>query len=216
MPAVRNMEQPTAILIADLSGYTALTETHGSHAAADLIDQFIGIVDQSLIGDCALHQIVGDEVLLISESPDHLLSTTRSIRQQLCDRHHFLQLHGGLHYGQLLKRKNSYFGTALNLASRMANLAGTGSILCSEDFKAALNSRSAVQFKALGRHTFKNLSEEKELFELTFGNFRSVHIDPVCRMIIRHPESAITDPMLEGIFFCSEKCRSLYMKSTNA
>ena len=44
------MEQDIAILIADLTGYTSLTDTHGASAAADLIDKFMGIVEKSLFG----------------------------------------------------------------------------------------------------------------------------------------------------------------------
>ena len=40
-----------AILIADLSGYSALTETHGAVSAADLIDKYLGIVEDCLVGD---------------------------------------------------------------------------------------------------------------------------------------------------------------------
>jgi len=35
------MEENIAILMADLSGYTALTETHGLSLAADLIDRYV-------------------------------------------------------------------------------------------------------------------------------------------------------------------------------
>ena len=45
------MEKNIAILMADLSGYTALTETHGSVAAADIIDRYIAIVENCLVGD---------------------------------------------------------------------------------------------------------------------------------------------------------------------
>jgi len=35
------MEQNIGILIADLSGYIALTETHGAATDADLIDKYL-------------------------------------------------------------------------------------------------------------------------------------------------------------------------------
>ena len=59
------MEKNLAILIADLSGYTALTEAHGAMSAADLIDTFLKMVDESLVGDSHLHQRRGDEVMII-------------------------------------------------------------------------------------------------------------------------------------------------------
>ena len=69
------MERDIAILIADLSGYTALTETHGSFAAADFIDKYIQIVENCLVGDSELHERTGDEIMIVSSTSDFLLST---------------------------------------------------------------------------------------------------------------------------------------------
>jgi class 3 adenylate cyclase len=44
------MEENIAIMMADLSGYTALTETHGPSSAADLIDKYMEIVETCLVG----------------------------------------------------------------------------------------------------------------------------------------------------------------------
>jgi class 3 adenylate cyclase len=38
---IKDMEEDIAILMADLSGYTALTETHGPHGAADIVEKYI-------------------------------------------------------------------------------------------------------------------------------------------------------------------------------
>ena len=43
------MEENLAILMADLSGYTALTETHGAVSAANLIDRYVEIVEKCLV-----------------------------------------------------------------------------------------------------------------------------------------------------------------------
>ena len=69
------MEENIAILMADLSGYTALTETHGSSGAADIVEKYITIVRDCLVGNCELHGVVGDEVIIVSDSADHLIYT---------------------------------------------------------------------------------------------------------------------------------------------
>jgi adenylate cyclase len=69
------MRKNIAILMADLSGYTDRTETHGSFAAADLIDKYIGIVENCLVGDSRLHQRTGAEIVIVSASPNYLLAT---------------------------------------------------------------------------------------------------------------------------------------------
>ena len=206
------MEQNIAILIADLSGYTALTETHGATTAADVIDKYLEIVHESLVGESQLHQRVGDEVMIVSTSPDHLMSTAVMLIQNCSKEHLFLQVHGGLHYGKMLKRNDHYFGSPLNLTSRIAANANKGTFWCSEGFVNALSKGSSFTLCSKGKHSFKNVSEETEVFELVIEHPDFSHIDPVCRMLIRK-ETAILHPHEHNVFFCSENCLAIYMRN---
>jgi adenylate cyclase len=206
------MEQNIAILIADLSGYTALTETHGATTAADLVDKFLEIVDESLVGYSKLHQRVGDEVMIVSASPDHLISTAIMLIQNCSREHNFLQVHGGLHYGRMQKRNNHYFGSPLNLTSRIAGKANKGTFWCSSEFVNALSNRSAFIFSSKGKQSFKNVSEESEVFEIMIENPDS-YIDPVCRMLIYKKETATPHPHEQNIFFCSPDCLDIYIRN---
>jgi class 3 adenylate cyclase len=201
-----------AILMADLSGYTALTETHGAAAAADVVDRYLDIVKNSLVGDSHLHERTGDEVMLISSSADNLLATALMLMQAVSAEENFLLLHGGLHWGKLLHRNNSYFGTAINLTSRIASKAGPGSIWCSQDFVDAVADNAVSVFVSKGKHSFKNMSNETELFELQTSKSKSLFIDPVCRMLILDEDKSCTHPELPGIYFCSNACMELFMQ----
>jgi adenylate cyclase len=200
------MEENIAILMADLSGYTALTETHGSVAAADLIDKYIGIVENCLVGDSKLHERTGDEIMIVSASPDFLLATALLIGKNTSNEENFLQVHGGLHYGKVLKRANSYFGSAINLTSRIAAKANAGTYWCSEEYVNALSDKSLFTLKSKGNHLFKNISKEKEVFELSIENKKAFHIDPVCRMLILDSQNAIPHPNEDDRYFCSSDC----------
>src|SRR5258706_1722830 len=156
------MEKNIAILIADLSGYTALTEAHGSAAAADLIDKYIVIVKTCLVGDSQIHERTGDEIMIVSSSPDFLLATALMIENKTSNEENFLQVHGGLHYGKVLKRGDSYFGSALNLTSRIAAKANAGTYWCSDEFVNALSDKTMFTFTSKGIHLFKNITEGKE------------------------------------------------------
>lgn len=199
--------------MADLSGYTALTETHGAATAADLIDKYLKIVDNCLVGDSTLHQCVGDEVMIVSASPDHLLSTAIMLIQNCSKANNFLQLHGGLHYGKILKRNNNYFGAPVNLTSRIAAKANKGSFWCSAQFINSLSDISVFTFSSKGKHIFKNVSEENEVFELMIENPNSFYIDPVCPMLIHTIETATMHPEDENTFFCSADCLHIYTKN---
>lgn len=206
------MENTIAILMADLSGYTALTETHGSVAAADLIDKYIQIVENCLVGDSRLHERTGDEMMIVSASPDFLLATALMIAKHTSNEENFLQVHGGLHYGKVLKRADSYFGSAINLTSRIAAKANAGTYWCSEEFVNALSDRSVFTLISKGSHHFKNISDQKEIFELYIEDKKTFYIDPVCRMLILDPDNAIPHPDKADMFFCSPACLEIYTK----
>jgi adenylate cyclase len=206
------MEQNIAILIADLSGYTALTETHGASSAADLIDKYIKIVNNSLVGESHLHERVGDEVMIVSDSPDHLLSTAVVLLQNVFREYNFLQIHGALHYGKILNRNNNLFGSALNLTSRIASRARPGVFLCSNDFLNALEDKNSHSFTSIGRNNFKNVSEDREVFEIAIEKPESLYVDPVCRMLLTEPEKRISHPIRSDLFFCSANCLEIFME----
>ena len=204
------MEENIAILMADLSGYTALTETHGSVSAADLIDKYVSIAENCLVGDCRLHERVGDEIIIVSASPDHLMATALMIGSYTSNEENFLQVHGGLHYGKVLMRGNSYFGSTINLTSRIAAKAKAGTFLCSDEYVNALTDRSAFSLTSKGHHSFKNVNKEKEVFEVDIEIKSGFYVDPVCRMLILDHQHAICHPNENEIYFCSSQCLELY------
>jgi len=207
------MEENISVLMADLSGYTALTETHGAVSAADLIDKYVRIVEDCLVGDSQLKERTGDEVMIVSASPDFLLSTAMNIIKLTSKEDNFLQVHGGLHYGKVLKRNNSYFGTTINLTARIAAKASPGTFWCSREFIDALAEKSLLKLRTKGRHSFKNIIEEKEVAELVNEHSNSFLVDPVCKMLILDKTIAIKHPAANNLFFCSSGCLDIFTTS---
>jgi adenylate cyclase len=204
------MEHDIAMLMADLSGYTALTETHGALSATDLVDKYIAIVQKCLVGDSRMHERTGDELMIVSASADDLLTTAAMIARHTSTEEHFLQVHGGLHFGPVLRRGNHFFGTTINLTSRIASKAGAGSFWCSAAFVRMLSSASDHHLASMGSHSFKNIADQTELFEVDNGHNGIFYIDPVCRMLILDTQKAITHPDKPGVYFCSAHCCKSY------
>jgi adenylate cyclase len=204
------MEENISILMADLSGYTALTETHGPFSAADLIDKYIGIVEASLVGDSKLKERSGDEVMIVSASPDNLLSTAVCILKNTSVEENFLQVHGGLHCGKVLKRNNNYFGSTINLAARITSKASPGTFWCSRQFIETLSDKSLFTLHSKGLHRFKNVKEEIEIVEVLNPEAGSFVIDPVCRMLIVDKTVALQHPEKDHLFFCSRACFDIF------
>jgi adenylate cyclase len=210
------MKKTIAIMMADLSGFTALTEIHGSEMAAYMISKYVELVGGSLQGESFMLERVGDQVVVISPDPDHLAATAFALLENSRKERHFLAIHAGLHYGEALEMTGHYYGAAINLTARIAAKAKDGKILCSKDFIDALSNTEAFRYEYHGQVNFKNVLESKEIVELLpveRSKGRDKSSCPVCQMQLDENEKSFHFSY-EGtsFYFCSEECREIFEK----
>lgn len=209
-----NMETNIAIMMADLSGYTAMTEIHGANSAVSLIDKYLAIVKKSLVGSSRLHERVGDEMIIVADTAEDLAYTATFLFEHAYEEKQFLPLHAGIHYGPIIKKDGDYYGTTINTAARITSVAEKGKIVCSAEFLKQLPDGHPYVVKNKGIHTFKNLMQQVELFEMSCCIeylSRKYVIDPVCHMLIKTPATAVQlEHEGETYYFCSGKCLEMY------
>src|SRR4029078_6591222 len=93
----------------------------------------------------------------------------------------------------------------------MASHASAGPFLCSEEFLNAL-SDNANQAIPKGKYHFKNVSEEREVFEIKMNKQEHLFIDPVCRMTVPKDMLSVARTLDSNFFFCSQNCREVPLK----
>ena len=183
MDAGTNIE--ATFCFVDIAGYTALTETHGEHAAADLVDEFGALVRASIQSSGQLQSIIGDCAFLVFPDPLAATDALRALYRSIADRQEFPIVRAGLHHGPALLRGNRHFGSTVNLAARVAARATGGQILCTKHVAETLG-RSGVADIAIthqGLVSLRNLSQPVDLYEIVLsGCSREYAIDPVCKM----------------------------------
>ena len=194
----------------DIAGYTALTDTHGERAAADLLDDFDAMV-RACIGEAGqLQSITGDCAFITFHDPVFALAALSKLYLLIADRRDFPVVRTGLHHGFALFRGNRHFGTAVNLAARVAAQATGGQILCTGMVADAL-ARAAVadvEVQHKGAVALRNLPVPVDLFEVILsGCIREYVIDPVCKMQVDRRRSA-GDLHFDNrtYWFCSLAC----------
>ena len=208
----RNMEKELAILMADLTGYTAMTDVHGGASAAKIVGKYMEIVDAALHGSTKVMQRIGDQVVMIAEDSNHLLDTARKLNTLTREEHHFLSIHAGLHYGNILIENENLFGSTINIAARIMNIACGSQILCSSIFLSRLSTDSQKLFRSIGVYKLKNVMTTVELFELIHAPVGEVYIDPVChRHIDPMKQTRFSDYQGVTYHFCSDYCKSLFL-----
>lgn len=203
-------------LIADLSGYTALTEAHGNRSAAKAVTRYVEIVSEVLHPSARLVERVGDEVLIVGADAANLVRTAISLRDTVEEEPLFPTLHAGLHGGSVLEQNGHYFGKALNLGSRVAAHARGNQILCTEQVVTLAGDLKDVEYRALGPTRFKNIADPVEVFEIVSGHERAEakFIDPVCRMQVREDLALARLPFGGKMYyFCSFDCVKMFVNN---
>jgi class 3 adenylate cyclase len=195
----------------DLAGFTALTETHGDRAAADLVERFLALVEASLNDETRIVDTIGDAVLTISPSPDEALDFLARLFTKVATEPDFPVLRAGLHHGEVVERGGRFFGTTLNLAARVAGQARGDQVLATRPVADAAR-QAGIQVTSLGAHTLRNLREPVELFSLQLsGADANSVLDPVCRMRVDKEAAAGHLRFSETDFwFCSLHCAGLF------
>jgi len=216
MEMTAKSQQQLAFLIADLSGYTALTEAHGDLSAAQVVERYGEIVQSALCSDAQLVERVGDEVLIVSSNPEAVIETAVSLRAKIEQEPLFPSMHAGLHIGPALKQANRYFGSALNLTSRVAAYARGGQILCTDEVAARARKAAGIEVLPLGRVQFKNIVNPVTIFEIVTGDERreAPVIDPVCRMQVNRESAPARLPFKKrSFYFCSFECAKIFAET---
>jgi adenylate cyclase len=210
-------EHDMAILMADLSGYTALTEMHGAMSAARLVTKYLELVDRSLFGTARLLERVGDQVVVVADKANDLAVTAINLLSNAGNEASFLPIHAGIHYGKILEQDGSFFGSAINLTARITGMATDGSLLCSAAFVSALEDKDRFQFERRGEFRFKNVSKPVEIFELQADEFgQHLAVDPVCYMQIERQDNQLNySDRSHTYYFCSVECLNIFKESIN-
>jgi len=169
----------------DIAGYTALTDSHGEHAAADLVDQFVDLVDVSIAAFGRLQSLTGDCAFLVFPDPLAAKQALSTLYRAIADRRNFPVVRAGMHHGTALLRADRHFGSTVNIAARVAAQATGGQILCTREVADSLLGAQSpdVDIEHIGSFALRNLPQPVDLYEIVLSSCaREYVIDPVCKM----------------------------------
>ncbi|HEV8616827.1 MAG TPA: adenylate/guanylate cyclase domain-containing protein, partial [Methylomirabilota bacterium] len=125
-----------AFVIADLAGYTALTEAHGGMEAAKTVSRYVELASQALVPGARLLENVGDQVLIVADDVRAAVQTALRLRDAVEREPLFPDVRIGIHAGPVVEQAGHYFGSALNVTARLAAHARAGEVLCTERIAA--------------------------------------------------------------------------------
>ena len=206
-------EVDLALLMADLCGYTALTEAHGALKASETVLRFVQLARSCLEPGVVIVDSIGDEVFCSGTDTVAVVRTAVRLHDSVQREPEFPRVSMGIHRGPIVEREGRLFGAPINLTARLTAHAAGGQILCTELIARALTGSAGLEVRRMGERHFRNVIHPVALFELARVSDRAAVTvtDPVCRMKVEL-EGAIATIVHEDVIygFCSIECARLF------
>jgi class 3 adenylate cyclase len=154
---------PAAFLFADVVAFTAYTEARGDAAAAQLAWRLRLGVEQQLGADAHVVKSLGDAVMVrIADAVDAAAAGVR-IASRALPAPGDPQVRVGIHYGSAVECDGDFFGTAVNVAARVAALARPGEVLITDALACAARGhrlrRRGVALETVGERALRNVAQ---------------------------------------------------------
>lgn len=156
----------TAILMADISGSSALYDDIGDTDALRMVgaclDSLIAIVEREG-GDFIRSK--GDDVLAIFADSATALEATRAMLKEVTVGTP-LAIHVGATFGHVIRARDDIFGDSVNTAARLSAMAKPGELLVSDDFFDRLPNHERRRLQPLDTITFKGKNAPIRVYTL--------------------------------------------------
>jgi len=151
------------VCFADLVEFTRL----GEEIAAEELGMVAGRLEEmaSAVAEppVRLVKTIGDAVMLISPEPEPMVAAALGLIQAAeQEGQQFPWLRAGIASGPTLPQSGDYYGRAVNLASRITNVARPGSLVLDEATKEAAG--DAFDYSYVGERKLKGLDYRVKLF----------------------------------------------------
>ncbi len=151
-----------AVGFIDLVGFTPLSLRTSPARLLGLISQFEAKAFEVASGhNGRIVKHIGDEVMFVADDASAGCAIAHDITAAYSED---IEPRGGVAFGEVITRHGDYYGTVVNLASRLAELAVPGEVLVNEAVVSSTGNRFA--FRPAGRRLLKGFDEPLEVFSL--------------------------------------------------
>ena len=206
---------PAGVMFVDLSSFTPLTEAMGDVKAAAVLERFASLVrEAAALWKGRVVKQIGDAFMLVFFDAPSAVQCALEIEGRTSREPSFPAARSGVHWGPVLYREGDYVGTNVNIAARLAEVAGRHHILVTTALRSEAGGLPEVEFVPLGKRLLKGLVEEIEVLEVRPRRAEAGKkaVDPVCGMELA-PNEVAARLSLGGAerLFCSEACLRQFM-----
>jgi adenylate cyclase len=152
------------VAFADLVGFTRLGEVVAPEDLERLSHRLADLARDVAVPPLRFIKTIGDEVMLVSPDPVALLEAAMYLVDATERDDDFPSLRAGIATGMAVSRAGDWFGSPVNLASRVTGAARPGSVLVSESTRDAIGEDQRFAWSFAGARHLKNIASDVRLF----------------------------------------------------
>lgn len=164
------------VIFADLTGSTGVFEALGNEKATLAVTRLTQLIGET----CTLFngrvvKTLGDGVLAVFPAEFDAVSAVVELQRAHQNRiakwptRLLMHLKVGMANGEIIQVDGDCFGEAVNLASRLSDLAGPGEIWATRELMLAVDPPSGVRFRELGLISIRGLTEPRALTRIDWN-----------------------------------------------
>jgi adenylate cyclase len=127
----------TAFAFADLVGFTELGETIPSEELGSVAGRLSRLAEEAIEPPVKIVKEIGDAVMLVSPEPAQLVETTLRLVEGSDGAEGLPAIRAGLAFGPAVNRWGDWYGSTVNVASRLTERARPASVLATEGVRDA-------------------------------------------------------------------------------
>ena len=155
------------VLFTDIVDSTALTERLGDtvfRTASRALDEGMRAAMRESGGTPVEGKVLGDGVMGVFTSASQAIDAARRCIELSAESE--LQLHVGLHAGDVIHEKGNVYGGAVNIASRVCGLSAPGEVLVSGTVRELARTSAGVEFEDRGEQALKGIDDAVRVYEV--------------------------------------------------
>jgi pimeloyl-ACP methyl ester carboxylesterase/class 3 adenylate cyclase/DNA-binding CsgD family transcriptional regulator len=163
------------VLFTDIVGSTELVATYGDESARQVRKMHDQLVRRQLAAyEGSEIQTTGDGFLVTFSSVRNAILCACDIQRSQLEHNRAhpdqaVTVRIGLHAGEISRRDDGLFGSAVNLAARVTGEAGPGEVLATGVIKQMVGKVADLEFRERGHFLLKGFSEPWRLYEVIWG-----------------------------------------------
>ena len=158
------------VAFADLVGFTRLGEEVPAEELGQLANRLADLARDVAVPPVRFIKTIGDAVMFVCTDPAPLLYAVLKLVEVTDGDNDFPRLRAGIASGAAVSRAGDWFGSPVNLASRVTAVARPGTVLAAESTQDELGDDAGFSWSFAGARHLKGIKGEAKLFRARRGD----------------------------------------------